>query len=401
MTRTLCLLFGVAAFACRPAASPASASAGGFRVAALATVWSKTFPPSGRNGVCPERWTADRDGAIFMTGQFTRELKLDEVRLTSGAESNYLARLSSRGEPEWGIALPALGAAGEPAFVRELALFGDRVFVVAVASDGPVVRLSYAKTGVLEGREEVAAGEAALPRLLDAESWIVVEPSSEGTMRVRYRDGHGRTWQKSYSASHTAPAASSADGRIAILGTLEEAESGADNRDRVSVLESASGKPLFAVPLPTDARVSHLGFDSKHRLWISGAGPGASLFLFAIDRQGERVGRFETGEGAELSDAPVFSSDGRVVLGMRATGRVAARTSFAGDATFAPGESLLELDLDAKRVTRYDVPSDTSCLAPTADGDLLACVQHFVKQGQFSWPARCDLVEWDLGRERR
>jgi hypothetical protein len=231
-------------------------------------------------------------------------------------------------------------------------------------------------------------------------------------MRVRYREEGGEIWNREYTGSHTVRAAAG-EGRIAVLGTTDGGPGQGDPRDRISVLARASGALLFSVPVPSDARVEHLGFDATGRLWVTGRSAGTyeafargtSLvtdvreypFVLIFDDKGVPAGwLWAATPGATITDAPVFLRDGRAVLGLRTSRPVRVQSSFAGEASFGVEHSLLALELDARRAARFSVPQNTSCLSPARDGHVLACVQHLVRQGNVSWAASCDLVSFHL-----
>lgn len=426
MKRLPHFIIALAALACRPApagvspapaaaapavsAAPGHTGADGFVTRSLTPLWKKTFPAPDRRGVCPRRWAVDDDGAVFMAGEFVEKLELDAVRLAATGESAYLARLSARGDGEWARALSAAEPSREPLSVLDVAVHGDEVLVLVRGEGGSASRHVYTKTGVLRSRRELVRDEAALPALLDTRSWLVEEPASRGTLRIRYADEHGEVWQREYSASHTV-AAAAGGGRVAILGQTGGART-AGPRDRVSVLALDTGDPSFSVPVPSDARVEHLGFDAAGRLWVTGRSAGTyddfvagtrfateareHPFLLVFDREGDLAGWLWAAPGATVTDAPVFLTDGRVAVGLRTSRDVQVRSSFAGHAVLGAGQWLL--GLEAGRATRSAVPPNTSCLAPAGDGSVVACVQHLVTRGNVSWAASCELVNFLLPR---
>jgi hypothetical protein len=347
-----------------------------------------------------------------MTGRFDGELKLDGVRLEGKAETAYVARLSPRGEAQWAHPLPP--HRGFEGFdISQIAVFDERVLVAGISGlYGPASRFVYSKSGEPLTQHALNTSGADFPVLVGARSWLVAESGRDGTMRLIYRDEAGKGWQKQYDASHPIQPAISRDGRVAFLGRANEARAVADAPDAVSVLSTDSGAVLYVISVPAgrSTRVHDLGFDSKHRLWISGTsahtfdqfqndqealGDAAHDFILVFDTRGERVASLWL-QGAGIKLAPIFPPDGRAVLGLVTGSRVALRSSFAGSTEFGADESLLEIDLERKQATRYPVPPNTSCLAPTADGKILGCIQHMVKKGILRFPGRCDLVKWTL-----
>jgi hypothetical protein len=347
-----------------------------------------------------------------MTGRFDGALNLDGVRLEGKTETAYVARLSSRGVAEWAHALaPHQGHEGFD--VSQIAVFDDRVLVTGTSGlYGPASRFVYSKSGAPVTQHALNHSGADFPLLVDAKGWLITESARDGTMRLIYRHEGGKGWQKETDSSHPVQPAISRDGRVAFLGRAHKAQGVADAPDPVSVLSTDSGAVLYAISVPAgrSTRVHDLGFDSKHRLWISGTsahtfdefqagqeaiGDPSHDFILVIDTRGERVASLWL-EGAGVKEAPVFLPDGRAVLGLMTGSRVEFRSSFAGSAAFGSDESLLEIDLERKQATRYPVPPNTSCLAPTADGRILGCIQHMIKKGVIRFPGRCDLVKWTL-----